>query len=166
VTADNDLFGAQVGGEVGRSWLDDRFGLAVNGKVGIFANSANQFTTNGASLRAGGSETSVLASGRGRTDFASLYEGGIATKIRLTPRITLRAGYQVVFVQGLALAPTQLAQTGTAIQNSSRLVPGAFTPSNTTPPTPSLPPPGTGSGLNTNGNLLLHGPSAGLAVAY
>jgi hypothetical protein len=166
VTADNNLFGAQIGAELGRMWFNNRFGLSANGKVGIFANNANEYTTNGATLVTGGSGTTVLAAGRGGTDFASLYEGGITATVRLTSRITIRAGYQALFVQGLTLAPTQLALTGTAIQKSSALVPGAFTPMGVTPPPPSLPTPGTGSVLNTNGNILLHGPFVGLGVSY
>ncbi|WP_439624399.1 BBP7 family outer membrane beta-barrel protein [Gemmata sp.] len=168
VTADNNLFGAQIGAEVGRAFLNDRVGFGVNGKVGIFANSANQFTTNGAGLVTGGSGTSVLAAGRGRTDVAGLYEGGITTTVRVTSRVTVRAGYQVLFVQGLALAPTQLAQTGTAIRDSFVFVPGSYVPRDFTLPVPAtkLPAPGTGSGLDTSGNLLLHGPFVGLGVSY
>ncbi|MBA4190748.1 MAG: hypothetical protein C0467_22410 [Planctomycetaceae bacterium] len=163
--ANNNLFGAQIGGELGRTWFDNRFGLAANGKVGIFANNANQLTSNGARLiTGGGTATSTLAAGRGNTDFASLYEGGITATVRVTSRIRVRGGYQALFVQGLALAPTQLAATGTAIQKSSQLVPGSFIPF--APPPSTLPPPGTGSGLNTNGNLLLHGPFVGLDVSY
>jgi len=164
-TTNNNLFGAQIGGEIGRAWFNNRFGLSANGKVGIFANSASQETTNGARLFTGGGiGTTTLAAGHGSTDFASLYEGGITATLRVTSRIRVRGGYQVLFVQGLALAPTQLAATGTAIQKSSLLVPGSFMPF---PPPPStLPPPGTGSGLNTNGNLLLHGPFVGVDVAY
>jgi hypothetical protein len=167
VTADNNLFGAQLGAEVGRAFLNDRVSMAVNGKAGIFANSANQFTTNGASLP-DGSGTSVLAAGRGRTDVAGLYEGGIATTVRVTSRVTVRAGYQVLFVQGLALAPTQLAQTGTAIRDSFVFVPGSYVPRDFTLPVPAtkLPAPGTGSGLDTSGNLLLHGPFVGLGISY
>ncbi|VTT97353.1 Uncharacterized protein OS=Blastopirellula marina DSM 3645 GN=DSM3645_23960 PE=4 SV=1: DUF1551 [Gemmataceae bacterium] len=167
VTADNNLFGAQIGAEVGRAFLNDRVSLAVNGRAGIFANSANQFTANGASLP-DGSGTSVLAAGRGRTDVAGLYEGGVATTVRVTSRVTVRAGYQVLFVQGLALAPTQLAQTGTAIRDSFVFVPGSYVPRDFTLPLPAtkLPAPGTGSGLDTSGNLLLHGPFVGLGVSY
>jgi hypothetical protein len=165
-TASNNLFGAQIGAELGRMWFNDRFGLSVNGKVGIFANNASQYITNGATLFTGGSGTTTLAAGRGGTDFASLYEGGITATVRLTSRITIRAGYQALFVQGLALAPTQLALTGTAIQQSSMLVPGGFKPMGQPVPPPSLPTPGTGSVLNTNGNILLHGPFVGLGVTY
>jgi hypothetical protein len=167
VTADNNLFGAQIGAELGRAFLDGRVALAVNGKAGIFANSANQFTTNGASLP-DGSGTSVLAAGRGRTDVAGLYEGGVATTVRVTSRVTVRAGYQVLFAQGLALAPTQLAQTGTAVRDSFVFVPGSYLPQGFPQPLPAtkLPAPGTGSGLDTGGNLLLHGPFVGLGVAY
>ncbi|MCE9562985.1 MAG: BBP7 family outer membrane beta-barrel protein [Planctomycetes bacterium] len=165
-TTSNNLFGAQIGAEVGRAWFNDRFGLALNGKVGIFANNANQYTTNGANLVTGGSPTNVLASGRGSTDFASLYEGGLATTVRVTSRIKVRAGYQVLFVQGLALAPTQLFATGTAIQKSFVPVQGSFIPPNMAVPATTLPVPGTASTLTTNGNLLLHGPFVGLDVSY
>ncbi len=162
----NNLFGAQIGAEVGRTWLNDRVGLFATGKVGIFANNANQYTTNGASLLTGGGGTSTLAAGRGGTDFASLYEGSIATTVRVTSRLSVRGGYQALFIQGLALAPTQLAQTGTAIQRSSQLVPGSFLPAGVPVPAPAFPPPGTGAGLTTNGSTLFHGPFAGLDFAF
>lgn len=162
----NNLFGAQIGAEVGRAWFDNRVGLSVNGKVGILANNASQFTTNGARLVTGGAGTTTLAAGKGGTDVAGLYEGGLATTVRVTPRITVRGGYQVLFVQGLALAPTQLAQTGTAIQRSSQLVPGSLMPPGVTPPAPALPPPGTGAGLNTSGDVFFHGPFVGFDIAF
>ncbi|HEX4606564.1 MAG TPA: BBP7 family outer membrane beta-barrel protein, partial [Urbifossiella sp.] len=163
----NNLFGAQVGAEVGRFWLDDRVGLSVNGKVGIFANNASQNTTNGARpVTGGGVGTTTLATGGGSTDFASLYEGGIATTVRVTSRITVRGGYQTLYVRGLALAPTQLLQTGTAIQKSSLLVPGSFMPAGVPVPATTYPPPGTGAGLNTNGNVFFHGPFAGLTIIF
>jgi hypothetical protein len=46
------------------------------------------------------------------------------------------------------------------------LVPGGFKPMGQQVPPPSLPTPGTGSVLNTNGNILLHGPFVGLGVTY
>jgi hypothetical protein len=164
--ANNNLFGAQIGAEVGRFWLNDRVGLSVNGKVGIFANNASQNTTNGARPVTGGTGTTTLSVGSGSTDFASLYEGGIATTVRVTSRITVRGGYQALFVRGLALAPAQLAQTGTAIQKSSLLVPGSFMPAGVPVPATTFPPPGTGAGLNTNGNMFFHGPFVGLTAVY
>jgi hypothetical protein len=163
---DNNLFGAQIGGEVGRSWFDNRFELTASAKVGIFANNENQFTTNAAHLLTGGGDTVTLAAGRGETDFASLYEGAITATARLTPRIALRGGYQALFVQGLTLAPTQLAATGNAIQNSSQLVPGSFMPPGVPAPPGALPAPGTGAGLKATGNVLLHGPFVGLEISF
>jgi hypothetical protein len=165
-TTDNNLFGAQIGAEVGRAWFDNRFELTAYGKVGIFANSENQNTTNVARLVTGGPDTVTLAAGRGDTGFASLYEGGLTATARLTSRIAIRGGYQALFVQGLTLAPTQLAATGTAIQSSSQLVPGSLSPPGVQAPPPSLPPPGTGAGLTTSGNVFLHGPFVGIEISF
>ena len=148
--AANNLFGAQIGTELARYWLDDRIGLSVSGKVGIFSNNASQFTTNSTRPFGGGPGTSVLQAGRGDTDVAGLYETGITATVRLTSRVTVRGGYQLLYVQGLALAPDQLALTGGAIRSF--------------PQTPF--PPGTGARLRTDGDLLLHGPRVGLAVSY
>jgi len=146
----NDLYGAQIGGELSRSWLDDRVGLAMNGKVGIFANNAEQNTVNGSRSFSGGSGTTSLDAGRSRTDFASLYEANVAANYRLTSHVSIRGGYQVLFIQNLALAPDQLALTGTSIRD----FPGTAYP------------PGTGARIRTDGDLFLHGPFVGLDFSW
>ncbi|MGL4465507.1 MAG: hypothetical protein ACRC1K_25435 [Planctomycetia bacterium] len=147
---DNNLFGAQIGGEASRTWLDDRLGLTLGGKAGLFANCADQETVNGNRPFNGAAGQTVLDAGRGATDAAGLYEASATATVRLTRRVVARVGYQVMFVQGLALAPEQLALTGTSLRDF--------------PQTPL--PAGVGSRLRTDGDLFLHGPSAGLEISF
>ena len=167
VRAEGGVSDAQVVADLGGCVNYLRAMPQLNGKVGIFANNASQDTLNiaGSTLPGGGSRIALQA-GRGSTDFASLYEGALTAKVRVTSRISVRGGYQVLFVQGLALAPTQLAATGSAIQKSFVLVPGSFVPPGFQTPPTTFPTPGTGAGLNTNGNVFLHGPFVGLDVAF
>ncbi|MGE3807741.1 MAG: BBP7 family outer membrane beta-barrel protein [Gemmataceae bacterium] len=146
----NNLYGAQVGGEVSRRWFGNRLALSFNGKVGIFANNANQDTSNFSYRTDGLAGNITLAGGRGTTSFAPLYEGGLNAVFWFTRNVALRAGYTVLYVDQLALAPDQLLLTGTAIRSFPQQ---AY-------------PPGTGSQITTSGDLFLHGPSVGLSVAY
>lgn len=154
--ANNNLFGAQLGGAITRYWLDGCFALEVNGKAGIYGNSVNQYTSNGFGPLTGVPGTNVLLAGRGSTDLASLYEGAMTGTAQVTEWLTVRGGYQVFYVQGLALAPDQLALTGSSIRST-----------NTKPRLPPSPlPAGVGAQLRTDGDLFLHGPFVGLEIRY
>jgi hypothetical protein len=147
--ATNDLFGVQVGGEVWKRFSNDRLELGFTGKVGLFANFADQTTSNSTRPFAGGG-TTALQAGRSETDLANLFEVGVHGTRRITKDLSFRLGYQALLVQGLALAPDQLATTGTSIREF-----------------PDVPfPPGTGAGLRTNRDLFFHGPSMGIEVAF
>jgi hypothetical protein len=134
VRADNDLYGVQIGGRVER-WTN-RFGWEVTGRAGIFGNDVrqSQFVTDFPppfELR-----PRTGADG-GRVAFVG--DLSLSLTYRLTSRCSLRGGYNVMWVEGVALAPDQLDFTLT---------------------------PTSGSGLNDNGGVFLHGAHVGVEARW
>ena len=80
--------------------LVSRGSLDVNifGKAGIYANVAEQTTT----------FTPVPAQGISDTDFAFLSELGVSTTLHMNSTWSIVAGYQVMWIEGVALAPDQI----------------------------------------------------------
>lgn len=130
----NNLYGAQLGARVRSGW--DRFRWEATGKAGIFGNDAQQrqylvdfpdfFVRPPVSGRGG------QASFVGEINLAVIY--------RLTDVWGMRAGYNLLWIEGVALAPDQLDFA-------------FFTD-------PS------GNGLNNSGGLFLHGLSVGLEARW
>jgi hypothetical protein len=95
--ASNDLVGAQTGGDL---WLciSPRFKLGGDIKAGVFATHStartNVFSTSVEPLRELDSDS----------DVAFVGEGGAVALYRVTPRLTFRATYQVLYVTGIATA--------------------------------------------------------------
>lgn len=109
----NNLFGGQLGAAFRRSY--GRFAWDATGKVGLFGNSAGewQFVTDsvpGSFLR--GRRT---ASG---AQVAFVSDINVSAYYRLFSFLTLRAGYNLLWVDGVALAPGQLDFTNTATSGS------------------------------------------------
>lgn len=129
-TTRNRLYGGQLGAQ---GWLicRDRFSLDVVGKAGIYSNAAAQdssVTTGVATLN---------ANGRGnRTAFVG--EIGTNGAWCLTDHLSLRGGYRLLWIDGVALASDQLASTDFF----------------------------TGTGFNGSGNAFYHGATAGFEFAY
>ncbi|WP_425613425.1 BBP7 family outer membrane beta-barrel protein [Anatilimnocola sp. NA78] len=128
----NHLYGAQLG-------LDLRFldcgTWYVNGlgKAGIYGNTADQVTRTAGV----GGALPFVTSGGNQTSFVG--EVGLNAGYRLTDRFSLLAGYSVVWVDGVALAPDQLAGTNVT----------------------------TGvSAINANGSLVYHGFNFGLEYGW
>jgi len=102
ISSRNNLFGPQIGARV-RRW-DSRLGWEATGKVGIFYNDAQQYQEiidfPDFELRpwTGGSGSAVAYMG----------EFNVTGLFRLNDVWNLRAGYNVMWIGGLALAPDQL----------------------------------------------------------
>jgi hypothetical protein len=98
----NSLFGAQLGARLRR--MGPRFGWETTGKAGIFGNAAqeNQWATDFPNHTV---RPTVSSSGGG---VAFVGELGLSALYRLTDVWNLRAGYNVMWIEGLALAPDQL----------------------------------------------------------
>jgi hypothetical protein len=132
VATRNRLYGAQLG--IDALLLDcDCWYVNAVGKAGIYGNSAEQVTTTaglGAALPLityAGSDTSFVG------------EIGINANYQLTDRLSVLAGYNLLWVNSLALAPDQLAATNV----------------------------NTGVGaLDVGGNLFYHGFNVGLEYGW
>ena len=99
IVTNNNLFGAQVGGDWQTS-IGERAGIGAFGKAGLYGNEAYARATAGP----------VIATASGvRGQVAFLGELGVIGTYKATDSLTLRAGYTVMWIEGIALAPDQLA---------------------------------------------------------
>lgn len=132
VATRNRLYGGQLGLDAvlfdnGCSYMN-----AV-GKAGIFANSGEQVTT---TVGIGGALPLITYTGN-QTSFVG--QLGVNYGYRMTDRLTFLAGYNLLWVTGVALAPDQLAATDIT----------------------------TGVGaLDSNGSLFYHGVNVGLEYGW
>ncbi|HXP74187.1 MAG TPA: BBP7 family outer membrane beta-barrel protein [Stellaceae bacterium] len=99
----NNLYGVQIG--VGAEILElDRFSLDGLIKVGLFDDNAEQST--GVSLR-----KMVFPSHATTNQAAFASEAGLQIKYQLTQGLALKAGYEILWLDGIALAPGQIQET-------------------------------------------------------
>jgi hypothetical protein len=114
IHATNRLYGGQLGGRLRKEW--DRFGLDFVGKAGIFGNTASQHTFVGDF-----DNTFVIRNSTTNGSRATFIgELGLSGTCRLTKTLYAKAGYNVLWIEGLARAPDQLdftdtPQSGTAL---------------------------------------------------
>lgn len=145
----NDLFGVQVGSSFGHTSRDGKLGVTLGGKAGLFANHASTALSNVSQVTPAIGATPLLTE-RSTTELAGLLELNVTGTAKLGSRASLRAGYQFIYVDGLALAPGALAATGSAIRD----FPGTALPA------------GIGQNVRASGDLVLHGPSLGVDVKF
>jgi len=134
----NYLFGLQLGG-VGTYRFNPSFDLGLRFKAGLFANIAKQRTNFVNDLDDSPDSDDIEKTSKRRTNAAGVADAGLFATWNFNPNIALTAGYQILYVAGLALAPEQLASTNSV---------GAF------------------SQLDTSGSAFYHGPSVGLKVSW
>ncbi|MGA2069548.1 MAG: hypothetical protein ABSG86_31645 [Thermoguttaceae bacterium] len=99
----NNLYGLQLG----EDWkmLDwGRFSLDGLVKAGVFDNNAAE--TTGVSIY-----RSMYWESAATNQLAFLGEIGLQAKYQLIPRLLLKAGYEAIWLQGVALAPGQIPKT-------------------------------------------------------
>jgi hypothetical protein len=129
---DNNLYGAQIGARLRR--CRGRLSGEVTGKAGIYYNDASQsqyiVDYPGVVLRNAGAEDDNVAF-MGEVNVSGIY--------RLTDVWGLRAGYNLIWIEGVALAPDQL--------DFSAQIPG-------------------GDQLSSSGGLFLHGVNFGLEARW
>jgi hypothetical protein len=132
VATQNRLYGGQIGLDAllfdGECWY-----VNAVGKVGIFGNSADQVTR---TTNIGGALPFITYTGN-QTSFVG--EFGVNAGYRMSERWSLLAGYNLLWINGVAVAPDQLAATN--------LTTGVGT-------------------LATNGNLFYHGVNVGLEYGW
>jgi len=134
VSTTNDMIGFQLGGDLFVSLLP---GLMVGSelKAGVFGNLADQSTVITAT-----NLNPALVESRRSQDVALVAEASVMAVYQVTPWLSLRGGYQALFVDGVALAPENF---------------------NTVAPFPPVAP-SRGPVINDNGNVFYHGFTAGL----
>ncbi|NQT40221.1 MAG: BBP7 family outer membrane beta-barrel protein, partial [Planctomycetes bacterium] len=134
----NHLYGFQIGA-VARLLNRHRF-LSVEGffKTGVFGNYARQETT---TVHNVGIPRSL---GDSSNHPAFLAEVGLTGVCRLGDHWALRGGYQVMWLEGVALAPDQIPHTNF----------------------PLLPVPGGDANLHTTGSLVYHGCHVGIEARW
>ncbi len=101
----NNLWGVQAGGEWQGS-LRDLLGLTAFGKAGIFGNEAYARGTTSA-----GPVTTVVSNAGCQASFIG--ELGVVATRQINDRLSLRGGYTMMWVEGIALAPDQPARFAT-----------------------------------------------------
>ncbi len=134
IDTSNHLIGLQAGGIL-HGQQARRFDWNVAGKAGVYANLAQQQT-----LLRDDNNTVLLRDFTTRGgDVAFIGELSLNFIYHINDRVSMTAGYQGMWLEGVALAPEQLDFTTTAT---------------------------SGSRLNTNGGLFYHGGFIGLAKLY
>jgi hypothetical protein len=133
----NNLFGFQIGAD-GKIFERGRFSIDGLLKAGIFDNNAEQTTA-----------VSVIAkqvrSGSASTNHAAFAgETGLQCKYQVTKRLLLRAGYEAIWLEGVALAPGQIQVTYITL----------------------LPMSAQALGVNCNSGVFYHGATAGLEYSF
>jgi len=107
VNTSNNLYGFQAGAETTIWQLNDRLRMDCFGKAGILANFADQDSS---ILQPPGT---VFTSASARDRIASLLaEAGVVATCKLTRCCNLQVGYQVLWMNGVALASEQTSSTG------------------------------------------------------
>ena len=126
--ARNDLYGFQVGAD---GLIYDCGCFSVDGlfKAGVFGNHAVQSTI--------AVNTGPLTGSTNHVSF--LGEVGVQCKYQVTRGLALRAGYEAMWLQGVALAPGQIDQTNVITGDA---------------------------GINTNYGVFYHGATAGLEYTF
>ncbi|MFA6355947.1 MAG: Lpg1974 family pore-forming outer membrane protein [Candidatus Omnitrophota bacterium] len=135
-TTKNDLYGIQAGAD---AVLFERGRFSVNGlvKAGGYWNHASEST--GVSIQKKVYESNA------RTDHAAFVgEAGLRCKYQVTKSMALKLGYEMLWLEGVALAPGQIEKTYCAYNPISV----------------------TAQGVNTDSGTLFHGVTAGLEVLF
>jgi hypothetical protein len=136
-TTRNNLYGLQIG----EDWkMLDRGRLSIDGvvKAGIFGNVADETT-------AVSIYQIVRRESASTSQFAFLGEIGVQCKYQVSQRLSLKAGYEAMWLQGVALAPGQIPETF-----SHTTWPGSV----------------EALGVNSRSGVFYHGATAGLEYAF
>lgn len=134
INTNNNLFGGQIGNRVRRSC--GRWSWEGTGKLGLFGNAAEQHSDPIVDfpnfvIRPGRTESTGNLAFVGDFNLTAIYQ--------ITNVWGARLGYNVIWIEGVALAPDQLDFTNT---------------------------PTSGSGISTDGGIFLHGINAGVEARW
>jgi hypothetical protein len=136
----NNLYGVQIGAN---ARLLERGRFSIDGvlKAGVYDNHAEEAT----SVRM---ERIQFADSDTTDHFAFLGEIGLQCKYQVTPRLSFTAGYEAMWLEGVALAPGQIAQT--------------YCYSDGIPQNTYV----QAMGLNCNSGVFYHGATVGLTYSF
>jgi hypothetical protein len=132
----NNLYGLQIGAD-GKLFECGPFSIDGLIKVGGYCNHASEST--GVSI-----EKVVCPSGASTNHAAFVGEAGLQCKYQIIKGITLKLGYEALWVDGVALAPGQIQETYST-----------FKPVTV-----------TALGINSDSSVLFHGGTAGLEFSF
>jgi hypothetical protein len=116
INTDNDMFGVQMG--AGFGYESGRWSLGLSGKSGIFVNDAD--LSSQLNFTADDTDDYTLHTTEDELSFVS--EAKILGRWHLTPGFSLRMGWEVFFLESLALAPAQI----NFINETSNIVTGGY----------------------------------------
>lgn len=136
----NNLYGFQIGMDA-KLLERDRFSIDSVLKAGIFDNYVEEAT----SVRM---ERIQYGESASTNHLAFLGEVGIQCKCQVTTRLLLKAGYEAIWLQGVALAPGQISETYCHI---ARLPQDIYAQA---------------LGVNCSSGVFYHGATAGLEYAF
>lgn len=137
---DNDLVGAQVGTDFSVC-VSPRFKIGGDFDAGVYGTHSKQRTdANFSSVNGQVVTNGALAELESASDVAFVGEAGLNASFRVTPRFLLRAGYQVLYVTGIA----------TAVDNFNTESPFSI----------------RSSIINNNGDIFYHGANLGFEFTW
>jgi hypothetical protein len=101
VSTDNDMFGIQLGG--GLTYQAPRWSIGMSGKGGVYANNATGQTVLDFTIDDDGDANVNLA----EQQLSFVGEARLLGRFHLTPNISFRSAYELMFINAVALAPAQ-----------------------------------------------------------
>ena len=102
IDTDNDLFGLQFG--TAFRYEEGRWSIGLTGKGGVYLNDVSSNTEFARTDMAANDFTTDSR----ETTFAFVGQSGVMLKWHLRPNLSLRAGYEMMYVTSVALAPHQI----------------------------------------------------------
>ncbi|MBW4519838.1 MAG: BBP7 family outer membrane beta-barrel protein [Scytolyngbya sp. HA4215-MV1] len=106
IETDNDMFGLQIGLDAGTQ-LSSNLGIGLKLRTGVLLNFSDQ---NSKLVNTGFAGQTVIQGDARGTGISPMIELGLSATWDLSPNISLKAGYNLLFLGQVALAPEQFAQ--------------------------------------------------------
>jgi Putative beta barrel porin-7 (BBP7) len=138
-TSRNNLYGFQIGAD-GTLFERGRFSIGGLVKAGIFDNNAEQNTAVSVIHK------SVYSASATTNHTAFVGETGLQCNYQVSKRLLLKAGYELIWLNGVALAPEQVEET----YATTRWVDSSV----------------QALGINSNSGVFYHGATAGLEYSF
>ena len=136
-TTNNNLYGLQVGADW-KIWQRGRFSIDGLAKAGIYDDNAEETTAVSVIAK------QVRQASTSTNHAAFVGETGLQCTYQVTERLLLKAGYEAIWLEGVALAPGQVQETYCVV----------------------LPMSVQAMGVNCNSGVFYHGATAGLEYSF